>query len=549
MIRILFIFLLILSFSDCRRQKTFVDWDISKTSLNGISVSGTKFIDSFGRQVIFHGINRVNKDPKMNYSDPDSADFFTMLNRSGFNCIRLGIIWDGVEPQPGQYDEKYLDKLEKQVEWATENGLYVLLDMHQDLFGVSFGEGTTSLGDGAPVWATLTENQPHVRGEVWSDSYFLSPAVQKAFDNFWANTPVSDGIGVQDHYARMWQHVARRFAHNKGVIGYDIMNEPFNGSQGLYILPLILGEYAKMLAEETGRVLTEKEVMEIWSSEERRLEALSRMESADKYKRVIDVATSLSQEFEKTQLQAMYQRVSDSIRVVDTTHILFLEHAYFSNTGISSGISPVKRKDGRVDPLVSYAAHGYDLLTDTKLVDSQSNDRVALIFSRINETSERINVPVLVGEWGAMHGSSEGTVRSLRTILGLFEKYQFGNTFWAYYNGITDDALFARALIKAYPPFISGDLVSYSYDPDSGKFTCTWTESPSVKAPTLVYVPNLSWLVKESISISPAGQNAVIQPGEGQQGYLIISPSGMNSTRKLEFFLDKERDASVTISK
>jgi len=51
----------------------------------------------------------------------------------GFNCVRLGFTWASVEPEPGVYSEKCLAEIDKRVEWATKNGLYVFLDMHQDL--------------------------------------------------------------------------------------------------------------------------------------------------------------------------------------------------------------------------------------------------------------------------------------------------------------------------------------------------------------------------------------------------------------------------------
>jgi endoglycosylceramidase len=124
----------------------------------------------------------------------------------------------------------------------------------------------------------------------------------------------------------------------------------------------------------------------------------------------------------------MYQHVSDAIREVDTTHILILEHSYFGNTGISSGIEQVKKKNGDKDQLVAYAAHGYDLLVNTKEYNNQSNSRVEFIFSRINETSCRINVPVLGGGWGALSGNSEGMISSALFITGLFERLGFSKT-------------------------------------------------------------------------------------------------------------------------
>jgi endoglycosylceramidase len=521
----------------CKQAGNSFDEDLIRSNRNSISVSGSRFIDSFGRQVILSGINKVNKNQKMNYIDNDSLLSYEQLSIYGFNCIRLGIIWDGMEPEPGKYDEKYLDKIEERVNWAAQNGIYVLLDMHQDLYGVSFS-------DGAPQWATLTDNQPHITGNIWSDSYFISPAVQKAFDNFWSNKLVSDGIGLQDHYAKMWNHIAGRFANNKAVIGYDIMNEPFNGSQGTYILPQILTEYARLHAEETGKVLSQNEVTAIWADEEKRYEALSRMQDAEKYSRVIDVATELSQQFEKNTLQPMYQRVGEAIRRADTTHILFLEHAYFGNTGIRSAIEPVISRNGKIDPLVAYAAHGYDLLVDTKNYDNQSNSRVELIFSRISETAKRMNVPVLVGEWGAFSGNSKSMVSSALFITDLFERFGFSNTYWAYHNGIENNIYFNSAIIRPYPQFTGGILNNYAFNHETGLFSCSWEESPEVAASTVIYIPDIDNLARESITLNPEGSNTVIQSiRNSKAGYLIIPVTGKAFYRNIEFKIKNNVDS------
>jgi endoglycosylceramidase len=521
----------------CNQDKN-IDQSLHNEMAGGkISVQGTRFLDSYGRQVILSGVNRVNKDQKMNYIDNDSINSYEQLSKCGFNCIRLGLIWDGVEPEPGKYDEKYLDKIEERVNWAARYGLYILLDMHQDLYSVLYS-------DGAPEWATITDNQPHVTGAIWSDAYFMSSAVQKAFDNFWANKPASDGIGIQDHYANMWKHVARRFAKNKAVIGFDIMNEPFNGSQGTYILPQILTEYARLHSEETGKVLSQNEVMAIWADENLRFEALSRMQDAEKYARVLDVATELSQQFEKNTLQPMYQRVGEAIRDVDTTHILFLEHAYFGNTGIRSGIEPVKARNGENDPQVAYAAHGYDLLVDTKNYDNQSNSRVELIFTRINETSERINVPVLVGEWGAFSGNSFSTASNAWFITKLFERFGFSNTYWAYYPGIEKNLYFSSAIIRPYPQYTGGTLDKYSYNHETGLFSCSWKELPEVNASTVIYIPDIENLIRESISLNPERSSTVIQSIKNSKaGYLLIPVSGKSLCRSIEFKINNNQVA------
>jgi endoglycosylceramidase len=537
---ILVLTLLLITGQACKQKGTGTQLNCEYLTGGHISASGTRFIDTFGRQVIFKGINKVNKDQESNYTDADSAETYTRFEQWGFNCVRLGVIWDGVEPEPGKFDEKYLDKLEKRVNWAAQKGLYVLLDMHQDLYGISSSKGI-KMGDGAPQWATMTDNQPQVNGNIWSDSYLISPAVQKAFDHFWANSPASDGVGIQDHYARMWQHVAKRFAGNKMVLGFDLMNEPFNGTQGKSVLPLILQEYARLFAEETGRILSEKEVMAIWSDEEQRLEAISRLQNPEKYTRVLNAATEANQQFEKGTLQSMYQRVGDAIRMVDTTHILFLEHGYFGNVGIPSGIEPVKGRYGKADPRVSYAPHGYDLLVDTKNYDSSSNARLNVIFTQIHETSRRIQAPVLVGEWGAFSGSSEALASSARFISGLFALFGFSNTYWSYYPGIEKDPYFISAIITPYPPFIAGELKKYEFNHETGVFSCSWNESPLIKAPTVIYIPDLENLNRSSISLKPEGIDPFIQPIEScKAGYLLIPVTGKSITRTIELKLESK---------
>ena len=113
-----------------------------------ILIKGMKFQTFDGKQVLFNGINVVCKDKKSGYLFPNLAKSFQSFHEMGFNLIRFGIFWDGVEPQPGVYDMEYLKKVKDTIQLAQKYGLYVMVDMHQDLFGQKFA-------DGAPDWATL----------------------------------------------------------------------------------------------------------------------------------------------------------------------------------------------------------------------------------------------------------------------------------------------------------------------------------------------------------------------------------------------------------
>jgi endoglycosylceramidase len=57
------------------------------------------------------------------------------------------------------------------------------------------------------------------------------PALQRAYDSFWSNRAGPGGVGLQDRYAAAWRHVATRLGGLPGVLGYDIMNEPWPGSR------------------------------------------------------------------------------------------------------------------------------------------------------------------------------------------------------------------------------------------------------------------------------------------------------------------------------
>ncbi|MDX9722422.1 MAG: cellulase family glycosylhydrolase [Myxococcota bacterium] len=68
--------------------------------------------------------------------DLEEADrWYGQLAALGFNSVRLIMNWEAIEPQQrGVYDAAYLDYYEQLVAIARRHGLYVLVDMHQDIF-------------------------------------------------------------------------------------------------------------------------------------------------------------------------------------------------------------------------------------------------------------------------------------------------------------------------------------------------------------------------------------------------------------------------------
>ena len=179
--------------------------------------------DAQGRALILHGINvmsNAKRDP-LRMPAIDQEDVRRMVEDWGFNHVRFLIFWDAIEPEPGQYDQAYFDRVAERLDWFAAAGIHVVLDMHQDVYAARF------CCDGAPEWAIRDDGEAFELQDRWYLNYF-QPAVLAAFDNFWdEDGPHGD---LQRHYKEAWAQVVKRFASHPAVIGYDLMNEPSSGS-------------------------------------------------------------------------------------------------------------------------------------------------------------------------------------------------------------------------------------------------------------------------------------------------------------------------------
>ncbi len=95
---------------------------------------------------------RVNVVYKLPLYIPDTDKFDTLYSLSKedikimkelyFNFVRLGINWESVEKEEGKYDMEYLNKMEEIINNLGKNGIYIMIDNHQNCFSRNFcGEG------------------------------------------------------------------------------------------------------------------------------------------------------------------------------------------------------------------------------------------------------------------------------------------------------------------------------------------------------------------------------------------------------------------------
>ncbi len=179
--------------------------------------------DSYGRTLILHGLNTAGGAKQSPGHQPwiTEADVQREDTAFGFNAVRYLIFWGAIEPVKDSFDEHYLQEVKKRVEWYTKRKMYVVLDMHQDVFGYGVGD------NGAPEWAgahALIKNLIPKKWPWWMKN--LEPKVVKSYVQFFTYKKHKER---QQHNIACWKKVAALFKDNPYVLGFDLMNEPHGG--------------------------------------------------------------------------------------------------------------------------------------------------------------------------------------------------------------------------------------------------------------------------------------------------------------------------------
>ncbi len=328
-------------------------------------------VDDQCRALVLHGTS-LGQFAKFNgHPWVTREDVIAMSRDLGFNFVRYLIFWISVEPEPGVYDDAYLDEVAERMDWLAEAGINVVFDMHQDLWGPSLNSCfPEEIYNGAPAWATITDGLPNISGlcEFGWPTLYLSPDMIRAFDNFFDYE--GDHPELQDHYAAMWAHVAERFKDHPAVLGYDLMNEPWHG--------------------------------------------------ADLFR---------AREFDETKMHGFIQRMIDAIRTVDNDSWIFFEpRAGGPNQGLPSYIPPLNDpRNGH--PRLVYFPHNYPLSLLNGTWEPGAAD-VALWVKNRRAEVDVLKMPLAVGEW-SWGGNPDYTIE----LLNYLDEMMAGWTQYAYMNG------------------------------------------------------------------------------------------------------------------
>lgn len=458
------------------------------TSVEGrITAPGGPFLrDRYGRVVFLHGVNAVYKRPPYElYVDPSKPWNFDVgdasrLSRLGFNIVRLGMTWKGLEPgrarandpaicapgaprDPHQYNQRivnqYLDRIAQTVALLARFHIYTLLDMHQDVYNEKFD------GEGAPDWAVCTGGTPDTEAPGrWSRNYG-TVAAGIAYQHFWNNDVVGD---LQGEYARVWSAVAARFRNNYWVIGYDPFNEPFS--------PKLVNGGDEQVDSAIECFYTGKS--HIGAS----------LNGAPK----ITCPPGTPRE-----------GIIPRILAVDPQHLIFYETDIYANRGHTNFVGAMNFPNLvlNVHVYCTYrnpkTGNPYDLKAciaqDRVILASRSEDR-----SEVGTSYQPGGPPWFVSEFGATSNQ-----QVLTSFAEQADQLLVGWCYWSwkYYadpTGSSNEGLVmsngqlrsaAYALVRPYPQAVSGTPTSMSFDSTTRQFKLRYRPNLTIREPTLIFVP------------------------------------------------------------
>ena len=449
------------------------------------ALDGPYLTDDQGRVVFLRGVNAVYKRaPYELYPDSGTAWNFTdqdakRMASLGFNVVRLGIIWEGLEPgtlgpdnpaicaagpphDPHQFNaaiaHAYLAEVSKTVAILAKYHIYTLLDMHEDVYSSEFG------GEGAPPWAVCTDQYPigTLPGR-WSNTY-NDKGLITAVKHFWTNDVVGD---LQGEYLRVWKTVASYFSSDPWVVGFDPINEPFTKT----LKPGSIEVASHLECMYTGRTHPGRSALD-------------------------GSVLSCPPDDPRTGLISTLQRAAPG-------KLVFFEPDIFASNGYPNDVGPMNY-GGLVFNFHDYCGFRSGVTGNPTDLGACADQELRTMQRRSDErpdiaTKEQPEGPAwFMSEFGAT--SSPELMDRLTRIA---DELQLGWTYWAwkYYGDPTGSSAEAlvdangnlapttTSLARAYPQAIAGSPSSFSFDPGVREFHLLYVPNAQIAAPTVIFVP------------------------------------------------------------
>ncbi|KAI9475855.1 MAG: putative cellulase [Benjaminiella poitrasii] len=418
--------------------------------------------DVYGRVRFFHGTNVVKKSPpwyrSFTFTPGDSFGLADVayLKSLGVNAVRLGHHWAGSEPVREQYNQTFLDIMKQQTKLAEDHGIYVLVDVHQDILAPQF------CGHGVPDWFVKSNwvsklmrfpfpqrllpfpvdtngvpSQSNCASLNTGQSY-LTVAVGNAFQRLYTNY---DDLG--DAFANYWSKLAEQYVNAQNILGYNLLNEPWMGDT--YTDPKLL------------------------------------IPGVADYKN----------------MEALWNRAATQIRTVDTNTLIFFEGATLD---VLSGFENVPLGDG------ARSVQSFHYYRPPQLGSISTNIRNRLL------DNIRLRTASMLTEF-AFWVEDEDAKNNLQEAVDAADKYMMSWMGWAYEHLYDPSgkpyAELARHYSRAYPTAVAGIPKSFGFNATDSSFSLTYVTKKSITAPTEIILPVPTYPNGYNLSISPNSSGVI----------------------------------------
>jgi endoglycosylceramidase len=262
-----------------------------------------------------------------------------------------------------------------------------------------------------------------------------SPGLNRAFDNLWANADGPGGTPIQRRYAAAWGRVASAFETDPGALGYDLLNEPWPGSDFTTCL-----------------------------------------------------STAGCPTFDTAKLAPFYRRVISNIRAADPRHLVFYEPNVLFNFDADTNLPDFASRR------LGFSFHDYCLVGLVSGGPSTCAAAEGQVFDNADARAAKSGDALLLSEYGATDD-----VATLQRLAGFADRHMVSWQEWHYCgcadpttsgpgntqalvrdpsrppsgSNVFRDKL--KALARPYPQEIAGTPVRYSFDPATRRFELTYT--------------------------------------------------------------------------
>jgi endoglycosylceramidase len=461
-----------------------------------ISKDSRLFTDEFGRTMIFHGVNVVYKvapyipieegfDPYLSLSLEDVK----YMKKFGFNIVRFGVLWEAIETAPNVYNYELLDRIWKMINMLGENGIYTIVDAHQDIFS------RVLCGEGVPIFyarqlqyekdcnSSLFKKFMHlvsvckgikeynyreddngipliedcVKGNFMF--YHTSPDLTSIYSQFYKNEK-----GILDKFILFWKVLANKFKSNQYVIGYDLWNEPWPG---------------------------------------------------DFYNNISKWIPGRS---DKEDLLPMYRKLDKEIREIDNDYVMMFEPTPFPDVlpvlggiilgGFKEAPLPTQFNDRQVLNMHSYCCQASPTMCKNGEPPLESKETCRKHhFNKLkymNNYGKEFNMSTILTEFGACK-NSEACFNEITSVGDAADENLVSWTYWMYkpYKDFTttctEDAegMFnldgsvqkwkVKALARTYIQAFQGVPLRQRYDSNTKVFEAEFIPNPSINSPSELY--------------------------------------------------------------